>query len=218
MTVGVAVTWGLGKLGVCDTGFVCGVTGRDGLRPRLWDGAAMGVVAVDGDAGFSEGRSFVEATTSGCWGFVSVEPTRPAAAIAARTSARKSTTGRVEPAGFAAGVVTGGTVGVILGSAAACWGVVTGVGTAWTTGAGVGWAARGIGAGAETGVAAAVVVAGRCSRSRRSKRLCPLLRLRSRSGARCGVVDGAEGGVEADAVAVVVAGCAATAGSLRPFS
>jgi hypothetical protein len=111
-TVGVA--WGFGTPGVGDTGLVSVVTGRDGLRPRLWDGEATGVVVADEDPSFSEGRSLVEATTSGCWGFVSAETTRPAAAIAARTSARKSTTGLVEPEGLAAGVVTGGTTGVIL--------------------------------------------------------------------------------------------------------
>jgi hypothetical protein len=81
----------------------------DDLRPRLWDGAATGVVVAEEDPGCSEGRSPVGVVTRGCWGLVSVEPTRPAAAIAARTSARKSTTGLVEPAGVATGAETGGT-------------------------------------------------------------------------------------------------------------
>ena len=207
-----------GTPGVCDAGFVCVVTGRDGLRPRLWDGEATGVVVVDGDPGFSEGRSFVEVTTSGCWGFVSAEPTRPAAAIAARTSARKSTTGLVEPAGLAAGAETGGTSGVIVVSPAGRCGVADGVGVAWVTGVGVGWATTGIGTGADTGVAAEAVVAVFCSRSRRSKRPRPLLRSRSRSGARWGIVDEVTAWTGAGAAAVVVAGCAATAGSLTPFS
>jgi hypothetical protein len=115
VTVGAILAWGFGTLGVRVAGFVSAVTGCDGLRPRLWDGAAMGVVVAEEDVGFSDGRSLVVAT-GGCWGIVSVEPTRPAAAIAARTSARKSTTGLVEPTGLATGVETGGTTGVILAS------------------------------------------------------------------------------------------------------
>ncbi len=86
------------------------------------------MVVVDGDPILSEGRSLEDPTADGCWDFVSVAPTRPAAAIAARTSARKSTTGLVEPAGLAAGVVTGGTTGVTFVSTAARCGVADGVG------------------------------------------------------------------------------------------
>jgi len=182
-TVGVVVAWGFGTPGVCDAGFVSAVAGRDGLRPRLWDGEATGVVVAGEDPGFSEGCSFVEATTGGCWGFASVEPTRPAAAIAARTSARKSTTGLVEATGLATGAETGGTTGVILASTTGRWGVVDGIGVVWTTGVGVGWAATGAGTSADTGAAVLVAVATLCSRSRRSKRPRPLLRSRPCSGA-----------------------------------
>lgn len=70
----------------------------------------------EADPDFSEGRSLVGEATGACWGFVSVEPIRPAAAIAARTAARKSTTGLAEPAGLVTGAETEGTTGVILAS------------------------------------------------------------------------------------------------------
>ena len=118
-TVGAVLVWGFGTLEACVTGLVSAVTGgRDGLRSRLCDGAVTAGFAVEEAPGLPEGRSLVEAATGGCWGLVSVEPTRPAAAIAARTSARKSTTGLAEPEGLAAGVETGGITGVILVSTA----------------------------------------------------------------------------------------------------
>jgi hypothetical protein len=65
-TVGATLGWGFGTLGVCVTGVVSAVTGRDDLRPRLWDRAATGVIVAEEDSGFSEGRSLVGVVTGGC--------------------------------------------------------------------------------------------------------------------------------------------------------
>ena len=113
-------------------------TGRDGLRPRLWDWAVLGMAFAGGDPGCSDARFPVGVTTGACWGFTSVELTRPAAAIAARTSARKSTDGLLEPEGLAVAADSGGTTGVTLVSTTGRWNVVAGAGVVWTTGADVG--------------------------------------------------------------------------------
>jgi hypothetical protein len=97
----------------------------------------LGVVVVEEDPGCSDGRFPVDVTTGACWGFTCVELTRPAAAIAARTSARKSTGGLLEPEGLAVGIDIEGTAGVTLVSATGRWGVMAGTGVVWRTGTGV---------------------------------------------------------------------------------